>query len=145
MKSKLNVFVNQLKAGELWLDHQRRFCFQYDKNWINSKDSYRLSISLPLRETAYLNDDSYSYFTNLLPEGKILDALSRKLQIPVSNQFELLRAIGGDCAGAVSLFEDGSLPTRSTSKRAWPLRRTTAGNPGTGSTRPKRAVSAWPR
>ncbi len=112
MKSKLNVFVNQLKAGELWLDHQRRFCFQYDKNWINSKDSYRLSVSLPLRETAYLNDDSYSYFTNLLPEGKILDALSRKLQIPVSNQFELLRAIGGDCAGAVSLFEDGALPQK---------------------------------
>jgi HipA-like protein len=72
VKSKLNVFVNQLKAGELWLDHQRRFCFQYDKNWINSKDSYRLSVSLPLRETAYVNDDSYAYFTNLLPEGKIL-------------------------------------------------------------------------
>ncbi len=95
MKSKLNVFVNQLKAGELWLDHQRRFCFQYDKRWINSPDSYRLSVSLPLSEDPYLTDDSYSYFTNLLPEGKILNVLSRKLQIPVSNQFELLRAIGG--------------------------------------------------
>ena len=112
MKNKLNVFVNQLKAGELWLDNQRRFCFQYDKNWINSKDSYRLSVSLPLRENPYLNDDSYSYFTNLLPEGKILNVLSRKLQIPVSNQFELLRAIGGDCAGAVSLFTDGALPQK---------------------------------
>ena len=112
MKSKLNVFVNQLKAGELWLDDQRRFCFQYDKSWINSWDSYRLSVSLPLREDPYLNDDSYSYFTNLLPEGKILNVLSRKLQIPVSNQFELLRAIGGDCAGAVSLFEEGALPPK---------------------------------
>jgi len=112
VKSKLNVFVNQLKAGELWLDHQRRFCFQYDKSWINSPDSYRLSVSLPLREDPYLTDDSYSYFTNLLPEGKILNVLSRKLQIPVSNQFELLRAIGGDCAGAVSLFEDGTLPPK---------------------------------
>jgi serine/threonine-protein kinase HipA len=81
-------------------------------NWINSKDSYRLSVSLPLRETPYLNDDSYSYFTNLLPEGKILNVLSRKLQIPISNQFELLKAIGGDCAGAVSLFEDGALPQK---------------------------------
>ena len=112
MISKLNVFVNQLKAGELWLDHQRRFCFQYDKNWINSNDSYRLSVSLPLREDPYLNDDSYSYFTNLLPEGEILNALSRRLQIPVTNQFELLKAIGGDCAGAVSLFDNGSLPPK---------------------------------
>lgn len=112
MQNKLNVFINQVKAGELWLDHQSRFCFQYNKNWIDSKDSYRLSVSLPLREAPYLNDDSYSYFTNLLPEGKILNVLSRKLQIPVSNPFELLRAIGGDCAGAVSLFKDGSLPQK---------------------------------
>ncbi len=112
MKSKLNVFVNQLKAGELWLDQQRRFCFQYDKNWINSQVSHRLSVSLPLREDPYLADDSYSYFTNLLPEGKILNVISRKLQIPVSNQFELLKAVGGDCAGAVSLFEDGDLPPK---------------------------------
>ena len=100
---KLNVFVNQHKAGELWLDSQRRFCFQYDKRWITSPYSHRLSVSLPLRENPFLNDDSYSYFTNLLPEGKILNALSRKLQIPVSNQFELLGAVGGDCAGAVSI------------------------------------------
>jgi len=85
VKNKLNVFVNQLKAGELWLDQQRRFCFQYDKRWINSPESHRLSISLPLQENPYLADDSYSYFTNLLPEGKVLNVISRKLQIPVSN------------------------------------------------------------
>jgi len=89
VKNKLNVFVNQLKAGELWLDQQRRFCFQYDKSWINSSESHRLSVSLPLREDPYLADDSYSYFTNLLPEGKILNVISRKLQIPVSNQCQL--------------------------------------------------------
>lgn len=110
MTGKLNVFVNQTKAGELWLDLQRRFCFQYDPAWIRSPESHRLSVSLPLREAPYLADDSYAYFTNLLPEGRILDVISRKLQIPVSNPFELLRAVGGDCAGAVSLFEDGDLP-----------------------------------
>jgi len=110
VENKLNVFVNQLKAGELWLDNHRRFCFQYDKNWVDSPDSHRLSVSLPLGEDPFINDDSYSYFTNLLPEGKILNVLSRKLQIPVSNPFELLKAIGGDCAGAVSLYEEGSMP-----------------------------------
>lgn len=110
MTVKLNVFVNQTKAGELWLDRQRRFCFQYDPAWISSPESHRLSVSLPLRDAPFLADDAYAYFTNLLPEGRILDVISRKLQIPVSNPFELLRAVGGDCAGAVSLFEDGELP-----------------------------------
>jgi len=112
VKSKLNVFVNQIKAGELWLAPQRRFCFQYDKSWINSPAGHRLSVALPLQDEPYLADDSYAYFTNLLPEGKILNVISRKLQIPVSNQFELLKAVGGDCAGAVSLFEDGALPPK---------------------------------
>ena len=76
MKNKLNVFINQLKTGELWLDNQRRFCFQYDKNWADSPDSHRLSVSLPLREDPFINDAPYSYFTNLLPEGKILNVLS---------------------------------------------------------------------
>lgn len=31
---------------------------------------------------------------------------------PVSNSFDLLRAIGGDCAGAVSLYEDGNMPPK---------------------------------
>ena len=110
MKSKLMVFVNQTKAGELWLDRQRRFCFQYDNAWLNSPAGLRLSVSLPLREAPYLADDAYAYFTNLLPEGKILNVISRKLQIPVSNPFELLKAVGGDCAGAVSLFEAGESP-----------------------------------
>ena len=112
MKNMLNVFVNQIKAGELWLDDLRRFCFKYDKTWLDSPESHRLSVSLPLKEDPFLNDTSYSYFTNLLPEGDILNVISRKLQIPVSNQFELLKAIGGDCAGAVSLYEDGKLPPK---------------------------------
>ncbi|MCG8617094.1 MAG: HipA N-terminal domain-containing protein [Desulfobacterales bacterium] len=110
MADKLNVFVNQIKAGALWLDSQRRFCFQYDKTWMTSSAGHRLSVSLPLREEAYQADESYAYFTNLLPEGKILNVISRRLQIPVSNPFELLKAVGGDCAGAVSLYESGGSP-----------------------------------
>ncbi|MCG8684990.1 MAG: type II toxin-antitoxin system HipA family toxin [Desulfobacterales bacterium] len=109
---KLNVFINQNRAGELWLDDQRRFCFQYDETWLNSPKSYRLSTCLPLRQDPFLANTPFSYFANLLPEGRILDVLSRKLQISVNNTFELLKAIGGDCAGAVSLYEDNSFPPR---------------------------------
>lgn len=102
--NKLFVYINGILAGELWLDDQNRFCFQYSKKWLGEQDSFHLSISLPLQEKPFLNDGCYSYFTNLLPEAKILTALSRKLGIAEEDKFSLFRAIGGDCAGAVSLY-----------------------------------------
>ncbi len=41
MQDKLNVFVNQYKVGELWLDNQRHFCFQYSENWLNNPDRHK--------------------------------------------------------------------------------------------------------
>ncbi|MBU0462863.1 MAG: type II toxin-antitoxin system HipA family toxin [Proteobacteria bacterium] len=111
MKNKLNVFVNQFKVGELWLDDQGRFCFQYCEPWLNNPNNQRLSISLPLRGEPFLKDSSYAYFTNLLPEGKILSVLSRNLGISDNDYFGLLKAIGGDCAGAVSLHLAGVMPS----------------------------------
>jgi len=102
--NKLFVYINSILAGELWIDDQNRFCFQYSKKWLGKKDSFHLSVSLPLQEKPFLNDSCYSYFTNLLPEAKVLTALSRKLGIAEEDKFSLLRAIGGDCAGAVSLY-----------------------------------------
>lgn len=102
--NKLFVYINGILSGELWLDDQNRFCFQYSKEWLEEHDSFHLSISLPLQEKPFLNDSCYSYFTNLLPEAKVLTALSRKLGIAEEDKFSLLRAIGGDCAGAVSLY-----------------------------------------
>ena len=102
--NKLFVSINSILAGELWLDDQNRFCFQYSKKWLGEQDSFHLSVSLPLQEKPFLNDSCYSYFTNLLPEARILTALSRKLGIAEEDKFSLLRAIGGDCAGAVSLY-----------------------------------------
>lgn len=102
--NKLFVYINGILAGELWLDDQNRFCFQYSKEWLGKHDSFHLSVSLPLQENPFLNDRCYSYFTNLLPEAKMLTALSRKLGIAEEDKFSLLQAIGGDCAGAVSLY-----------------------------------------
>ncbi len=102
--NKLFVYINGILAGELWLDDQSRFCFQYSKEWLGRQDSFHLSVSLPLQEKPFLKDSCYSYFTNLLPEAKILTALSRKLGIAEEDKFSLLLAIGGDCAGAVSLY-----------------------------------------
>ena len=46
----------------------------------------------------------HTFFANLLPEGNARTQLARRFGISVGNDFALLEAIGGDCAGAISLL-----------------------------------------
>lgn len=114
MKNRLTVYLNKDAVGDLWLDEHGRICFQYRGQWLDNPERYPISLSLPLQKTPFLNDSCYAYFANLLPEGKILTALSRRLGIAETDKFGLLRAIGGDCAGAVSLYLENRLPPRVT-------------------------------
>ncbi|MEQ9322333.1 MAG: type II toxin-antitoxin system HipA family toxin, partial [Polyangiaceae bacterium] len=51
------------------------------------------------------------FFTNLLPEGATRERICARLKISVGNDFALLRAIGGECAGALSLLPEGEEPS----------------------------------
>ncbi|MEI6704886.1 MAG: type II toxin-antitoxin system HipA family toxin [Deltaproteobacteria bacterium] len=109
MNTVLLVRIEDVVVGQLWLDERKRFCFQYDGAWlVNSK--MPLSLSLPLREAPYLDDESHSFFANLLPEDKIRAVIARNLGVSLNNDYGLLERIGGDCAGAVSLYPETGEP-----------------------------------
>ncbi|MFH1727167.1 MAG: type II toxin-antitoxin system HipA family toxin [Pseudomonadota bacterium] len=101
--NKLYVYFENILLGEVWLDEKSRFCFKYDKDYLKLDKAFPLSIQLPLREEVYLDDFSRSFFSNLLPEGDIRTYLARMLQISERNDMLLLDAIGGECAGAISI------------------------------------------
>jgi len=106
----LAVYLNQTPAGRLWLDEQRRFVFQYDADYLASGSAVPLSLSLPLQTHAFENDAARPFFSNLLPESQIREAIARKLGLSDKNDYALLEAIGGECAGAVSLLPEGEQP-----------------------------------
>ena len=109
MNDGLLVRIDESVVGRLWLDDRKRFCFQYDEGWL-SASRIPLSLSLPLRTEPYLDDESHPFFANLLPEEKIRAVIARNLGISLNNDYGLLEKIGGDCAGAVSLYpEEGEL------------------------------------
>jgi serine/threonine-protein kinase HipA len=93
------------------LDENRKFCFHYDKSWIETSAA-PLSLSIPIREEAYLNDETHAFFANLLPEQKIREVVARNVRVSKNNDFGLLEKIGGDCAGAVSVYPEGKTLTR---------------------------------
>jgi len=104
MSRQLNVYLHGKKTGVLFEDDMGHLLFQYD-----SGAELPLSVRMPVRSEIY--DASYAepFFNNLMPEGDALEILARKLHSSEENTFSILTRIGGECAGAVSLYE-GDMP-----------------------------------
>ena len=110
-ETSLNIFMQGLPVGRLWLDERRHFVFQYSAGWLNHLERFPISLSLPLRTDAYRDDAARPFFANLLPEGDVRRLIARQFQISEQNDYALLEKIGGECAGAVSiLLQDANPP-----------------------------------
>lgn len=118
MSMILNVYLKSEKVGMLQLDDSRRFIFTYDKNWLRLKTAVPLSISLPLQQEPFQDDHARPFFSNLLPESELRRVIARKLGLSENNDFALLEAIGGECAGAVSLLPEDTKLSGEQSYRA---------------------------
>jgi len=104
MSEALNVFYDRKLVGRINRSGGQ-WSFQYDENWLVSPDSFAVSVSLPLRKEAFDNDRARPFFANLLPEGGVRDAIARSIGVSINNDFELLKAFGGECAGALSITD----------------------------------------
>jgi len=104
MSNLLKVYLNEDHVGNLWIEN-KNYCFQY----VNL-DTRPVSLSLPVRGEPYLKDEAQPYFANLLPEGDTRTLVEARLDTPRGDDFALLRLIGGDCAGAVTLFPEEQTP-----------------------------------
>ena len=102
----LNVWCGQDLVGYLQRNSQGRISFEYEPKWLDSPNNFPVSITLPLRHEPFSAEEglAHRYFANLLPEGGSREQIVRDLKIP-DTDFDLLRAIGGECAGALSLLQ----------------------------------------
>ena len=108
----LNVWFDDKLVGFLWRNATGAIGFRYSPEWVDS-DRFVISQSLPLKEDEYSAEEgvSHRFFGNLLPEGNVRGRIVRDLKIADSD-FELLRAIGGECAGALSILPVERTPER---------------------------------
>lgn len=83
--------------------------FRYDADWLAEPRAMALSLSMPLQSQAFLGARVRNWFCNLLPEGAVRDAIVARLRLPERDDFALLAAIGGECAGAVSVRPEGAV------------------------------------
>ena len=113
MRRTLNVYLCGEKTGVLAEDGNANLSFLYDPAVLKKPGAPQpLSVRLPVREGAYHHQYAYPFFENLTPEGRPLEIIANKLRISENNPFSILDKIGGDCAGAVALYE-GEKPSGS--------------------------------
>ena len=112
MVERLNVFAFDRVVGTLsYDDHVNAFEFKYDSAYLSDPNARELSQSLPLGDQPFDAFKSKVFFENLLPPEVVRRRLEKIIHVSYENVFGYLKALGGDCAGAVSLYEDGVVPS----------------------------------
>lgn len=110
----LAVWMNGERVGTWLLPARGPQQFSYAESWLNSSQFRPLSLSLPagLGASPLSGNAVASWFDHLLPDS---DAIRRRaqarFQAASTSAFDLLAAIGRDCAGAVQLLPPDQEPS----------------------------------
>ena len=106
--------MNGERVGIWSLSGRGAQAFSYVESWLHSSQFRPLSLSLPtgFGATTLSGSAVESWFDNLLPDS---DAIRRRaqarFQTASTSAFDLLAAIGRDCAGAVQLLPPDQKPS----------------------------------
>ncbi|MBR5902103.1 type II toxin-antitoxin system HipA family toxin [bacterium] len=110
VKRSLDVFWGNTLVGSYELHMDGSEFYTYDKNYLDSKDAAPISYSLPLRPTSFNRRQLRPFFAGLLPEEIQRQRIASFLGIAEKDDFAMLEAIGGECAGALMILPRGSKP-----------------------------------
>ena len=107
----LDVYLLGRKVGCIdYSSHRNDMRFTYDSEYLVSEDVLPLSYALPLRSEPFDSERTTIFFENLLPPDQVRRKLGPILHLSRHNVFGFLEALGGDCAGAISLWPHGETP-----------------------------------
>lgn len=113
MTHLLDVWFGDIKAGTLAQDEAGTLSYAYDPGYLAGREPHPISFSMPLQEAPYADRVVRPFFSGLLPDEGARQRLAGALGISAGNAFGLLEVIGGECAGALSLYRTGEMPSSS--------------------------------
>jgi serine/threonine-protein kinase HipA len=114
MAERLDVFFGTRLVGALHPRAGGAVAFAYAAGWLEAEASFAISAALPLAPGLATTTAAHAFFAGLLPEGQVREAVARLLGLSAANDYALLEAIGGDCAGALTILPAGAVPDGST-------------------------------
>ena len=110
MTRRLSVWWDRVVVGTLQVNQHGQMRFTYASGWLGDPSRPAISFSLPKREQPFTQRQCRPFFAGLLPEEAQRDVIAGALGISKGNDFAFLEALGGDVAGALSLWPEGEVP-----------------------------------
>jgi len=101
---KAIIKVDTKMAGWLTQD-DNGYHFEYDPVYLSQTDAKPVSLTLPIKDTAYTSNVLFPFFDGLIPEGWLLDIAEKNWKLNPRDRMGLLLACCKDCIGAVGVEE----------------------------------------
>lgn len=98
------VFTNGVLAGTLSETDDGKYIFKYDDAYLLDSGNRAISLSLPKRKEAFVADELFPFFYNMLSEGANKALQCMTLKIDENDAFGLLLATAdNDTIGAITV------------------------------------------
>lgn len=98
------VYVRDTFAGTL-KETDEGYSFLYDRGYLEKENATAVSLTLPMKEDAYVSKILFPFFDGLIPEGWLLDIVSENWKITPKDRFGLLLVACKDPIGNVRIKE----------------------------------------
>ena len=99
------IYVRDQFAGILE-EYETGYRFQYDQAYLSDDTASSVSLTLPLSKQVYTSRVLFPFFDGLIPEGWLLEVVSRNWKIDHNDRFGLLLVACRDGIGNVSVLEE---------------------------------------
>ncbi len=104
---RAKVFRNSIFAGLLTKFDENSYSFVYDKEYLNKDIAKAISLTFPLQEEEFTSKSLFSFFYNLLAEGKLKDIQCKELRIDKNDDFSrLLLTTKENTIGSITIEKD---------------------------------------
>lgn len=99
------VYIRNTYAGKL-SETDEGYSFSYDPKYLANETASPVSLTLPLSNEIYTSKTLFSFFDGLIPEGWLLNVVSKNWKIDKRDRFGILLVACIDGIGNVSIKEE---------------------------------------
>lgn len=98
------IYVREAFAGYL-RETDSGYSFIYDAEYLKDPNATNVSITLPKCKQEYTSKTLFAFFDGLIPEGWLLNVVTRNWKLNPNDRFGILLAACRDSIGNVSIRE----------------------------------------